>query len=308
MGDAASTGDAPGPVSWYRPVLDRLDGFQRRHVPTAVGVGVVKKFSDDRGGSLAAELTYYGFLSVFPLLLILTTVLGFIGNDAVADSVVGSALAQFPVFGDQIGKNVAKPLTGSGVGLAVGLLTLLYGALGSAQAAQRAMAQIWNIPRVDRIGFVPRMSRGLLFFVTLGVGMGLAAALSAVVTAGGHSGMAQAASTVGVIVLNIAMAIVAFIILTPGVAVRSLVPGAALAGFGYSLLLSVGTALVQRQLRHAEAIYGQFGLVLGLLAWLFLVARVSLYAAEVNVVLARRLWPRALTEPRAGADQSAGDC
>ena len=100
----------------------------------AFAFGVVKKFGDDRGGALAAELTYYGFLSIFPALLILTTVLGFVGNRSVSDSVIGTTLSRFPVIGEQIGKNVDHPLSGSGLGLAFGLVILLYGVLGSTQA------------------------------------------------------------------------------------------------------------------------------------------------------------------------------
>ena len=148
--------------------------------------GVTKKFGDDRGGALAAELTYYGFLSVFPALLILTTVLGFIGNREISDSVLGSTLSQFPVLGEQIGKNVARPLEGSGFALVVGLLILLYGVLGSTQAAQHAMAQVWNVPTVARPGFVSRLLRGLLLFVTLGVAMGVTALLSGVITQAGR--------------------------------------------------------------------------------------------------------------------------
>ena len=287
-----------------RGVWLRIDARQRRNAPIGFLIGVLKKFGDDRGGALAAELTYYGVLSVFPLLLILTTILGFIGNESVSKSVVGSALAQFPVFGRQIGNNAAHPLRGSGLGLIAGLLTLLYGALGAAQAAQYAMAQIWNVPEVDRPGYFPRLVRGLLLFVALGIGMGGTAVLGGLVTVSGQSIPARVGGFLAVLVLNAALYLIAFRIVTPkSTGVRQLVPGAVVGGIGYSLLLSVGTALVQHQLRHAEAIYGEFGFILGLLAWLFLVARVSLYAAEVNVVLARRLWPRGLGPPLTRADR-----
>ena len=94
--------------------------------------------------------------------------------------------------------------------------------------------------------------------------------------------------------------------LTPkGVAPRSLVPGAIVGGIGYSILLAIGTALIQHQLKHSQAVYGQFGLVLGLMAWLALVAQLTVYAAEINVVLARHLWPRSVTPPLTDADRRA---
>lgn len=299
------TGGYTSPVPNLEGFLKRIDAWQRRSSPVGFVVGVAKKFGDDRGGALAAELTYYGVLSIFPLLLILTTILGFVGNETVSESVIGSALAQFPIFGRQIGKNVAHPLEGSGIGLAVGLVILLYGALGAAQAAQHAMAQVWNVPEVERAGYLTRLARGLLLFVTLGIGMGVTAVLGALLTADGRTWPVRVGGLLAITALDVALYLGAFRILTvKSTGIRSLVPGAVVGGVGYSILLSVGTALVQHQLRHAQAIYGEFGFILGLLAWLFLVARLSLYAAEINVVLTRRLWPRGFTPPLTAADEN----
>src|SRR5205085_1792262 len=140
-------------------------------------------FGDDRGPSLAALLTYYGFMSLFPLLLVFTTIVGFIGNARIEHTLVGSALQQLPVYGDQLGQNVAHPLTGSWPALIFGIAWLLYGAQGAAQASQHAMAQLWNVPGVVRPGFVPRLGRGLLFFLALGAGVTVSAAISGVATA-----------------------------------------------------------------------------------------------------------------------------
>jgi YihY family inner membrane protein len=291
-------------MAGVQAVLQRVDAVQRSWKPAAFAVAVAKKFGDDRGGALAGLLAYYGFLSIFPLLLVLTTILGFVGNRAVSDSVIGTTLAQFPVLGQQIGRNVAHPISGSGLGLAIGLLVLLYGALGSTQAAQHAMAQVWNVPAVARPGFAARLGRGLALFAALGTGMALSALLSSVTTVAGQSFAGRAAGTISLLIVNIGLYVVAFRLLTPaGVPTRRLWPGAVLGAFGYTVLLTVGTALVQHQLRNAEAVYGQFAFVLGLLAWLALVAQLSLYAAEVNVVLARGLWPRGITAPMTDADR-----
>lgn len=288
----------------FGALLRRVDATKQRFAPTAFVVGVAKKFGDDRGGALAAQLTYYGFLSIFPSLLILTTVLGFVGNREVSNGVIGTTLAQFPVLGEQIGKNVAHPLSGSGIGLAFGLLILLYGLLGSTQAAQNTMAQVWNVPAVARPGFFPRLGRGAGFVATLGIGMVVSAFLSGLVTVAGQSLPARVLGFIVMVALNVGIYLAAFRVLTPGGAsTRQLVPGAVLGGVGYSVLLSIGTALVQHQLKHSQAIYGQFALVLGLMAWLALVAQLTVYAAEVNVVLARRLWPRSITAPLVDADK-----
>ena len=127
--------------------LRRLDAFQQRHRPTAFAFAVIKKFGDDRGGSLAALLTYYAFLSLFPLLLLLVTGLGFVlgHNPDIEKRVVDSALSEFPIIGPQLGKSV-NALQGSGLALVVGLVGLVWGSLGVSQAAQHAMAEVWNIP------------------------------------------------------------------------------------------------------------------------------------------------------------------
>jgi YihY family inner membrane protein len=275
-----------------------VDGQQQRHAWIAFIFAIVKKYGDDRGPQLSALLTYYGFMSLFPLLLIFTTILGFIGNDHIEHSVVGTTLAQFPVFGEQIGKDAAHPLTGSGVGLAIGLVLLLYGTLGLAQAAQHVMAQLWNVPGVVRPGFFPRLYRSLMFFSLLAAGMVASTAVNAVVTGHGHNVAVRVIALVVTAVINVGMYVAAFRVLTPkSIATRDLWPGAMFAGIVYTILLTVGTALVQHQLRHAQALYGQFAFVLGLMAWLFLVAQLTVYAAEFNVVRTRRLWPRSIVQP-----------
>lgn len=278
--------------------LRLLDRGQQRFTPVAFVVAVVKKFGDDRGTNLVVLLAYYGFMALFPLLLLLTTVLGFVGNDQLEQSVLGKTLAQFPVIGQQIGENAPQPLTGSIPALIFGFLGLLYGSLGVAQAAQHAMSQLWNVPGVSRPGFLPRLARSLLFFVVLGAGLVLTTLLTGVATLAGTASDTRALTAGIGLVVNIGWFLAAFRVLTPDeIATRHLVPGAVGAGVGFSVLLAVGTGLVQRQLRHAQPIYGQFAFVLGLIGWLYVLAQVTLYAAELNVVRTRRLWPRSIVQP-----------
>ncbi len=278
-------------------VVRRADRAQQRSPVGSVVFAVVKKFGDDDGPALAASLTYYGFMSLFPLLLIVTTIVGFIGNTKVEHTVMGRALEQLPVYGQQLGRNVAHPLTGSWLGLGFGLLWLLYGSLGVAQSAQHAMAQVWNVPGVVRPGFGPRLLRGLAFFVTIGLGVSLTAAVGGIATATGHAPITRVLVLLADLILNIGLYLAAFRVLTPRVANPDLVPGAIAGGIGYTILVATGTALVQHQLRHAQVVYGQFALVLGLISWLYLVSRLTLYAAELNVVRSRHLWPRSIVQP-----------
>ncbi|MEP6660313.1 MAG: YihY/virulence factor BrkB family protein [Acidimicrobiales bacterium] len=279
-------------------VIRKLDRAQQRRRRLGFVVGVIKKFGDDRCSALAVMLTYYAFVSIFPLLLVLTTILGFVGNESLSRNVIGTTLQQFPVFGQQIGKDAAHPLSGNGFGLIVGLLGTFYGSLGFAQAAQHAMAEVWNVPGVRRSGFFPRLARSVILFTVLGIGLAAATVVSSLVTLAGQPGVTRVLAFLGAVVLNVGLYLAAFRILTPKVIeVKRLVPGAVVGGVGYSILLTVGAALIQHQLRHSEALYGQFAFVLGLIGWLLLVSQLSLYAAETNVVLARRLWPRSIVQP-----------
>jgi YihY family inner membrane protein len=276
----------------------RLDRLQQRSPVVGFVLAVVKKFGDDRCSALAAQLSYYGFMALFPLLLVLTTILAFVGSTTVEDNIIATTLKQFPVLGQQIGREAPHPLTGSGVGLAVGLAGLLYGALGLAQAAQHAMAQVWNVRGVVRPGFLPRLARSVLFFTVAGVAMAAGTGLSGMATLTGRGLLWRLVFLLATAGLNVALYLAVFRILTPAdVGTGHLVQGAVLGGIGYTLLLTVGTALVQHQLRHAQPIYGQFAFVIGLMGWLNLVAQLSLYAAEVNVVRARHLWPRSILQP-----------
>jgi len=63
---------------------------------------------------------------------------------------------------------------------------------------------------------------------------------------------------------------------------------------GWTLLLFAGAQLVNHQLRHLSNLYGTFATILGLIWWIALGAMVTVYAAEVNVVLTRHLWPRSI--------------
>ena len=276
----------------------RLDRFQRRHPVVEFPLAVLYKYVDDSGAYLAALIAYYGFVSFFPLLLLMSTVLGFVlvGDPHLQQQVLNSALHQFPVVGDQIGVTAAHPLHGSGLGLVVGLLGLLYGSLGIVQIAQRSLADVWDVPEDDRPGFAARLGRGVGFLVALAVALIAGSVLAGFATGGGSRGLAVRVGLLAVeLVVAVGLMLIAFRILTPiRTSWRTMLPGAMVAGVAYAGLVVLGAALVQHQLRRAQAVYGQFALVLGVLSWLVLVSRVTLYGAELNVVLHRRLWPRSL--------------
>ncbi len=277
-----------------------VDGVQRRVGPLALLIGVIKKFGDDRGGSLAALLAYYGFLSLFPLLLLLVTVVGMVsgGNPAAIHRVEHSALSQFPIVGQQLGANIHQLHQRGGVGVAIGIAGLLWGSQGTIQAGQYAMAEVWNVPNVERPGYLARLFRTLGMMGLLGVSLVASMGLAGVATIGNRAATDVAAAVVLSLVLNAGIYALAFRLLTPKqIDWRSLLPGAVAGGVGWTVLQYVGGALVDHTLRNTSQIYGFFAVVLGLLAWIYLGAQLTLYAAEVNVVRARHLWPRSLLQP-----------
>jgi len=283
-------------------VVRRVDAFQQRHSMTALLFGVVKKFGDDAGGSLTALLAYYGVLSVFPMLLLLITLLGiFFGHDVTLQHrVVDSALAQFPIVGNQLAgpHGIGSLRSGSAVGLGVGLVGLVWGAMGVTQAGQRAMAEVWNVPGINRPGFVPRLGRSLEFFGILGLDVVVSTALAGFVTFGGRATWIQVVAVVAGFGVNIPLFVLGFRVLTPrSIETRALVAGAVVAAIGWNLLQYGGTWLVGHQLRHASQVYGYFASILGLISFLFLAAEITLYAAELNVVRERHLYPRSIVQP-----------
>jgi YihY family inner membrane protein len=288
-------------------LLQAVDDYQQRHAWLAFPVAVVKKYGEDQAGQRAALLAYYGFFSLFPLLLVAVTVLGFLlqGQSDLGQRIVDSALAQFPIIGEEIRGTVeGSRLRGSGVALAVGLGIALWGGLGVAEAAQSAMNGIWNVPRRRYPSFFLRRLRGLAWLAILGGGLLLASVVSGFAAAAdtAWSGPAGVAASTAV---NTLLFLVGFRVLTVrNVPLRSLLPGAVLAALAWALLQWLGGWYVARQLGRASATYGTFALVIGLLSWLYLASTVTLLAAELNVVRSRRLWPRSLAPPPlGGADE-----
>lgn len=283
-----------------------FDDYQRRRPWLAVPIAVFYKFFDDQGGYLAALITYYGFVSLFPLLLLAVTVLGFVlqGDASAQAAVLRSALSQFPIVGEQIQTNL-HAFRGSTPALVIGIVGSLYGGLGVAQAGQNAMHTAWEVPRNERPNPLRSRLRSLAVLGTLGIGVLATTGLSALTT-GSHSfvnslhlGVGSRLLAIAISsALNLALFVVAFRLLTVrDVPTRALLPGAIVSAVAWQVLQAVGTYYIAHELKGASEVYGLFGLVLGLVAWIHLEALVVVLCAELNVVLHRRLWPRALLTP-----------
>jgi YihY family inner membrane protein len=285
-------------------LLRAADRFQQRHTMFAMPIGVAKKFGDDQAGKHAALLAYYGFLSLFPLLLVFVTLLGYAlaNNQQLQQEVVNAAAAQFPVLGTQIQGSI-KVIQGSGIGLVIGILGTLWGGLGVTQSAQDAMNAVWSLPHKHRPNLGWRLARGLGSLLLLAAGVAVATALAQLGRV--RPGiLGRLPPFAGSLLLNLLLLVVLFQVLTGiWVAWRRLLPGAALGAVSWSVLQALGVYVLDRQLERANLIYGVFAVVIVLLSWLYLSARLLLYSAEVNVVLARRLWPRSLLPPLTEPDR-----
>jgi len=256
-------------------MISRLDGYQRRHQWLGIPLAVLYKFFDDQGTYQAALLTYYGFVSLFPLLLLLN-----------------SALGQFPVIGDQIGENI-RSFHGNTFALVVGVIgSLYYGSLGIAQAAQNTLNRIWAVPRYRRPNPLKGRLRSLRLLTLLalsatshvfGIDISWAARLGAVALS---------------VALNATLLLLTFQVLTARTLRRAQLWPEALAGaVVWQALLAASTYSVSHTLRGATPTYGMFAIVPGLLTWLYLGATTFILCAQSATVRARRLWPRNLLAP-----------
>jgi membrane protein len=276
-----------------------LDRLQRRSRVASFFIAVIYKYVDDQGSYLAALITYYAFVSLFPALLLLTTVLGvvLVGHPEMQEQILQSAVAQFPVIGEQLGE--PQGLSGGTVGVVVGIAGALYGGLGVGQAVQNAMDTLWAVPRNDRPDPIRARIRSLLLLLVLGSALIATTVLAAIGRASESFGIVGKASIVVVSVLiNACVCLVVFRIATArDVTYRQVAPGALAAAAIWQLLQWFGAFYVSQVVKSSSATNSVFALVLGLLAFLYLIATTLLLCAEANVVATDRLYPRALLTP-----------
>jgi YihY family inner membrane protein len=286
-------------VGWVERQVRRADRFQQRHAVIAFPWAVVQKFGNDQAGSKAALMAYYGLFALFPLLLLLATVLGFAlsGNPALREQLIHSALAHFPVVGEQLRSEV-HPLEGNTTALVIGIAGTLYGSLGIGFASQNAMNTVWNIPYVRRPSFGKRYARTFGVFGLLGLAVLSSTALATFATAIAHPAAESVLGVAGSVLVNLGLFLLAFMVLTAEpLRPREVAVGVIFATLFWEILQLIGTWYVTRGLRTASPTYGIFAVVITLLSWIYLGSQLTLWAAEINVVLRYRLWPRSVTPP-----------
>jgi membrane protein len=285
-------------MSFLTRVLDKADDLQQSRPWLAVPVATWKKFSDNQAGNLAALIAYYAFASLLPLLLVAYSILDIIAqnNPTLADR-LSSALKQYPVIGTQLGQTASHGLNKTGIALAIGILLLLYAGRGVGMAMQNAMNTVWGVPMYRRPGFPKNVVRSFGLIALLGPGEVITIALSSIAGGTGHLGSlgAKVAAFAVSLLLNVVLFWVGFRIATSKeIDGKDMRLGAILAAIAWQILQLIGGLFIGHATNSA---YGVFGVVLGLLAWLYLQAQITLYLVELDVVRVRRLWPRSIAPP-----------
>lgn len=283
--------------------LSRVDAWQQTRPAVGLPLAVVYKFFDDQGVYLAVIITYYAFVAVVPLLLLATSVLGFLlaSDPELRARVVDSAVANFPVVGDQLGR--PEGLQGSSAAVVVGALVALYGALGLGTAVQNALHTAWAVPRNSRPDPIRLRVRSLGLLLAGGLSMVALTfvAAAAQVADGWFTWLGPVRSVLVPLMTFVVMVAILTVLLRLGADrrhdLRGSLPGAFLIAAGWHLIQVSSTSLVQQSLEQASSMNKTFGLILGMLAVAYLLALILVLGIEVNVVLHRRLWPRSLLTP-----------
>jgi uncharacterized BrkB/YihY/UPF0761 family membrane protein len=292
-------------VTSIKAAIAPIDRWQRRSRIAGPAWAVSKKFGEDRANLFVVALGWYGFTAIYPLLLVVVSVLGYIGQASLGHQTV-STLHRFPVIGQSFTPGHGSgQLHGSVLGLVIGTAGLVYGAQGVTQTAQQAMSRVWDVARADRPGFLPRLGRSLLGLLLIGGAFVVTAAFGTYATAHSEPYGVRIPVIAGLLVVNVAFYLAAFRALTPaGVPLRPLLPGAVFGAICFTALTTVGTGLLTHDLANKSETYGAFASVIGVVTFLLLLARLTVYGAELNPVLHRRLWPRALpTTPPTEVDE-----
>jgi uncharacterized BrkB/YihY/UPF0761 family membrane protein len=241
------------PAEPLRKGIGAVDRWQRRVAWAGVPYAVVKKFGDDNANLVVVALAWYGFTAIFPLLLVMMTMFGFIGAQSIGTGIIRT-LHEFPVIGASFNPSSPGALHGSTLGLIVGLIGLVYGAQGVTQTAQQAMATVWHIPQTQRTGFLPRLGRSLAGLVTIGGAFIVNAFVTGYATGGTTSYAIRIPVLAGLLIINVALYFATFTLLTAkAIGPRGLLPGAILGAVAFTALITVGTGLMTHQLKNASA-------------------------------------------------------
>jgi membrane protein len=288
-------------VTWT--AHERVVGARRRFAVVDIGVEVVDAWRRHLTGRNAAVLTYYGFLSVFPLFLVGTTILALVleDNPDLQEDILDTAISQLPVIGTTIVDNAGR-LEGSVWTIVIGLLVAVWASMKAFVGAQTAFDDAWEVHVDRRDNFVVKRLKALIGIAIIGAAQIGGTALSTVASLGDVQLPGRAGLLTATVALNAVLLAAMYRFLSArAVTWRMVWPGALLGGIGFTALQVAGATIVDRYLRRAEDISGVFATVFALLAWMSLHAIVSLVGIELNAALdRRRSTTDSPTSPRSG--------
>jgi membrane protein len=276
--------------------VDTLDRAQRKRSFLGIPVGVLFKFIDDQGPYLAAIVSFYATLAIFPILLLATSIFGFVlqGNPDLQEQVLNSALTTFPIIGEELGR--PDGLQGSTTGVIVGALAATYGSLGLGQALQNALNVAWSVPRNNRPNPIALRLRSMLLLITSGAFVVAITTVSIIgVEIFGDSTVVRwLIRLANVVIVGLLLTVVFRIAAARRHHLRRGAPGAFTVAVLWLALQELGQYYTTQVLTGTRGMDAAFGLILGLIGIIYIASFMGVIGIEVNVVLARKLWPRSL--------------
>jgi membrane protein len=295
----------PGPII-VQPMLDApkasIDALQRRRRVIGFPYAVIKRYTEDHGGWLGSLISYYGFFSLYPAVVVFVTASTWLLKDRpdalqrILEALWSKVpFAQAGTAQAEIEKRVSDFNANKWV-VALSLLVTLWGALGVVRVLQDSINTMWGVARYRRPGIVRKVIRAFALISLLGLGLigttvVAGVSLAADLPLGGviAAGLANVALSIGIALVVYHMAIA-----TP-VETRELLPGAIIIGIGTYAVTLVGGFYVKDVIARMSGLYGPFASTIGLLAYVSVMVQIFVFGTEVNVVRSKQLWPRSMT-------------
>lgn len=280
----------------FEKTARRFDALQQSHPVLSFPIAVIKKYGEDKGGYQAALITYYGFLSLFPAVLIAITLVRWFlqGDSHLRQRVIVGITDYFPLIGKDLQDNL-HGFSQTGLPLLIGFVVLLYGLRGAADVFRHTVNNVWRVPEEDRSGFFPALARSSTIIGIAGLGLLGSAVLSSYATAAQHDVWLR-------ILLLLASAITVFFTflfatkfaLNRTARRRELWAGAATTTIGLVALQNLGGYALSHELKNLNNLYGAFAAVLAFFFWIYVQSQIIVYSMEIITVRALKLWPRIL--------------
>lgn len=281
-------------------LVDTVDRAQRKRSVLGFPLASVFKFVDDQGPYLAAIISFYALLAIFPLLLLAVTIFGFIlqGNPDLQERVIDSALSTFPIIGNELGR--PDRLQGSTTATMIGIATATYGSLGLGQALQNALNVAWSVPRNKRPNPVRLRLKSLALVLLAGASV---LAITTLSTLGSETEvfgprldttLRWLVRLLTVVLIGLVLTAVFRLAAARRHRLGRAAPGAFTVALLWQALQYLGTVYTTRIIKETEGMNFVFALILGLIGIIYVASFIGVLGMEVNVVLARRLWPRSL--------------